>query len=113
MTMRLFVDDLRPCPEEWLLARNYWQAIELLEKHWDELEVVSLDHDIASFREGKEYTGSHLADWIENKARDKAIRFQVLLHSSNPVGSEYMFRVLSSLTTAYRINSRELYKKQK
>lgn len=44
--IKLFVDDLRPAPEGWELARTISKAIRIL----DTLQVseVSLDHDIAS-----------------------------------------------------------------
>lgn len=43
--MRLFVDDLRRCPEGWTLARTNTEAIRLLASGYVD-ECVSIDHDI-------------------------------------------------------------------
>ena len=43
--MKLYVDDLRKCPEGWTLARTNTEAIRLLASgHVD--EAISIDHDI-------------------------------------------------------------------
>lgn len=42
--MRLYVDDLRKCPEGWTLARTNTEAIRLLATGY--VEEVSIDHDI-------------------------------------------------------------------
>jgi hypothetical protein len=44
MGVKLFVDDLRPNPPGWFLARTITEAIRVLS--FFEVEVVSLDHDI-------------------------------------------------------------------
>jgi hypothetical protein len=42
--MRLFVDDLRICPEGWECARTNTDAIRLL--YFGHVEEISIDHDI-------------------------------------------------------------------
>lgn len=42
--IKLYVDDLRKCPEGWTLARNNTEAIRLLSTGY--VEAVSVDHDI-------------------------------------------------------------------
>jgi len=42
--MKLYVDDLRRCPEGWELARNNTEAIRLLSTGY--VEEISIDHDI-------------------------------------------------------------------
>jgi hypothetical protein len=42
--MRLYVDDLRKCPEGWELARTNTEAIRLLSTGY--VEEISIDHDI-------------------------------------------------------------------
>lgn len=98
---QLFVDDIRPAPSEStrLVARDYWTALELLEEHWNVLSLVSLDHDISSFRDGKEYTGYDVLCWIENKAaqNNSPIEFTLCIHSMNPVGRERMQKTIQSM----------------
>ena len=43
--MKLYVDDLRKCPEGWALARTNTEAIRLLAGGYID-EAVSIDHDI-------------------------------------------------------------------
>lgn len=44
--MKLFVDDIRMCPEGWDLARTNSDAIRMLSTGY--VEEISLDHDIMS-----------------------------------------------------------------
>lgn len=44
--MKLYVDDLRKCPEGWTLARNNTEAIRCLATSW--VEEISVDHDICT-----------------------------------------------------------------
>lgn len=48
--MKVFVDDLRPCPTGWQLARSVTEAVRLLAT--GHVTEISLDHDIrrCSFR---------------------------------------------------------------
>lgn len=45
MGILLFVDDIRPAPEGWQLARTVTEAIRILDTQ--DVEEVSLDHDIS------------------------------------------------------------------
>jgi len=42
--MKLYVDDLRKCPDGWALARTNTEAIRLLSSGY--VEEISIDHDI-------------------------------------------------------------------
>lgn len=44
--MKLYVDDLRKCPEGWTLARTNTEAIRLLATGY--VEEISIDHDICT-----------------------------------------------------------------
>lgn len=46
--MKLYVDDLRRCPDGWKLARTITQAISLL--YQGAVDEISLDHDIIYVR---------------------------------------------------------------
>lgn len=45
MPMKLYIDDLRPCPEGWTLARTVTEAIRILATQ--DVTEVSIDHDIS------------------------------------------------------------------
>jgi hypothetical protein len=84
--LKLYVDDVRKCPDGWDLARSYDEAIEKLStNNYDE---VSLDHDIASYNsEGREMTGYDIALWLaERKNAGGHVPWLVGCHSQNPVG---------------------------
>lgn len=58
----LYVDDLRPCPDGWDVARSFHEAICMLEK--TRYTVVSLDHDLGCFYGNKEMTGHDVLNWL-------------------------------------------------
>lgn len=92
----LYVDDdaiNRNPPEDgnrWVRAFNFHRAVTALDLF--EYDIVSLDHDIASFYGNKEMTGRDILSWmIEQKVMHG--RFQnteVRVHSANPVGRKTM-----------------------
>lgn len=94
--MKLYLDDVRPCPPGWTLAKTAREAIELLEEGGDIVEV-SLDHDLADEhypwnggRCGDGLCGCAVALWL--KVHD----FQGLvhLHTMNPAGRDRMKLIL-------------------
>lgn len=87
--MKLYVDDLRDVPEGWHVARNFHQAICMLET--GKYDTVSLDHDIASFYGNKEMTGRDVLNWMIAAKIDGTHEFKtVTVHSANPVGRATM-----------------------
>jgi len=85
----LWVDDVRNLPKQydgWDVARSYEDAIRMLSR--TDYPIVSLDHDIASFREdGREMTGYDVALWLaERKMNGEYVPPDVRVHSANPVG---------------------------
>lgn len=86
---RLYVDDLRPCPEGWDVARNFHQAIVMLDT--GDYDEVSLDHDIASFYGNKEMTGNDVLQYLIMKKLEGAkVPTTIHVHSANPVGVKKM-----------------------
>lgn len=89
----LWVDDERPLPvsyaqDGWIVATSYNDAISKLTEY--DFELVSLDHDLASFNEdGREMTGYDVALWIvEQKYQGLKIPDKIWAHSANPVGAQ-------------------------
>jgi len=93
---KLYVDDIRdPKEEGWVVVRNYDDAIhELTTNKYD---VLSLDHDIASYREdGREMTGYDIALWLaERRYHGKYVPQDIRVHSANPVGQKNIQSVIS------------------
>lgn len=96
MSMKLWIDDLRPAPSGYThIARNYEQAIALLSNYELQWELVSFDHDLADEHynnlldpsQYKEKTGYEIAKWVEEEAYHRRIRkFEWRIHTSNPAG---------------------------
>lgn len=88
---KLYVDDLRPCPEGWDVVRSFHAAIYALENY--HIKEVSLDHDLGedSFYGNKEMTGRDILNWlIDRKVHGKDVPAIVHVHSANPVGCATM-----------------------
>ena len=94
--MKLWLDDVRPCPfiGNWLIAKNYEQAVIIMQEN--EIEEAWLDHDLApehyvdvvEDQQWTEKTGYDFVLWMKdnNKWPSKIC----MVHSLNPVGSKRM-----------------------
>jgi len=94
VTHGLFVDDVREPPKNddltrpenknvvWTVARTFHEAIFFLEKFT--YDVVSLDHDLASFYGNREMTGDDVLQWLISRKIQGAIGLmEVRVHSAN------------------------------
>lgn len=88
--INLYVDDLRDCPDGFVIARTVEQAKYYLKNF--EVEILSLDHDLGSDERGELLpTGYDLVKYIceEGLRADK-----IYLHTDNSVGRENMYHTL-------------------
>lgn len=100
MKIGLFVDDIRDIPDkykplniEWTKVTNFNDAIEHLRKY--QYDYVSLDHDLASFYNGREKTGYDICMFLATmKHFGEYVPSNILLHSANPVGVKNMQAVI-------------------
>ena len=107
---RLWLDDVRPNPfigEDWLIAKNYDQAVKILEEN--DIYVAYLDHDLGYWNiddifdyenivlkdgyDDEEKTGYDLVKWME--ANNRFPTKMCYVHSANIVGAKRMCHVLS------------------
>lgn len=92
--MKLWIDDVRPAPEDclWYVSVNTAKnAIEFIEKNFgtNYIELIDIDHDAGQYAKcGGDYI--KLLDWLEETGRNYPIR----IHSMNPVGVENMRRII-------------------
>jgi hypothetical protein len=98
MSFKLFVDDVRPCPTGWVLARNYDEACRYLATN--NCDMISLDHDL-----GEVKTGVDIVYFMVDNAHYPK---RVTLHTANPVGRKNMFQTLLRHGPYRIINSTEL-----
>ena len=96
--MKLWIDDVRPAPEDyvWITsvndAKNLIKLIESKQRHMDSdenIELIDIDHDASDYAQfGGDYI--KILDWLEETGRNYPIR----IHSMNPVGAENMRRII-------------------
>lgn len=99
--MKVYLDDIRPCPAGWTLVSNFHEAICFIDDNWHKIEEISLDHDISSFYGNKEMTGYDVLMWIIMSIENgRKANFKVGVHSQNPVGVKKMLEVI----TQYELN---------
>lgn len=86
----VYLDDLRDCPQGFVIARNYQDAINLLANN--NVNILSLDHDLGEDEQGKLLpTGYDLVKYMcENGLRAN----KIYLHTDNGVGRDNMFHTL-------------------
>lgn len=113
--VKLFVDDLRPQPEGWYLARTITEAIRIL-AFFDVVEV-SLDHDIMHSVPGKEDTPS-IEQAVTCPENFSAVAYfiaalpperrpkRVIVHTTN---SAAVYTILEILKEAGILVERKLY----
>lgn len=89
--IRLYVDDLRDCPEGYVVARNVEVAIQYLEK--GNIEVLSLDHDLGEHPITKELLPTGY-DLVKYMCENGLYADKIYIHTDNGVGRENMYKTL-------------------
>ena len=89
MDIRLWVDDIRPMPQEFNVhVKTYQEAIDYLET--GQVTMISLDHDLGTIESGYD-----IAAWIEEQAFQGILtKITWYIHSANPVGRKRIEQAL-------------------
>ena len=88
--INLYVDDLRDCPDEFIVARTMDQA--LLHLREQNVNILSLDHDL-----GEDVNGNLLPtgyDLVKIICEEGLRVNKIYLHTDNGVGRENMYQTL-------------------
>lgn len=81
-SMKVYLDDQRPAPNGWTLARNADEAIALLRK--GTVTELSLDYDLGDPYFG---TGLDVLDWLERALAERRVTLpRLTAHSGSMVG---------------------------
>lgn len=83
--LNIFLDDLRPCPTGFELARTAEQAIDFLKN--DTIGILSLDYDLGT----GPVTGYNVVHFMVEK---HIFPQKVIIHSANPIGRNRMLQYL-------------------
>jgi hypothetical protein len=110
MGLRLYVDDIRSCPEGYILCRTVTEAIRLLDTQ--DVSMVSLDHDIQLSMpspSGAIFIPVSSGETFEPVARFIANNPGAVTHvhfqTSNPAGGERMANIIRDRQPYIRITS--------
>ena len=91
--LRLYLDDQRPAPPGWELAKTMDEAIDILRT--GDVAELSLDYDLGDARRG---TGLQLLKWLESAIAQGQIRLPRLsAHSGSPLGRRRLEAQIESM----------------
>jgi hypothetical protein len=94
--MKLWVDDVRPAPEGYLLFRTVNDTLRYIRLNSDYIELIDLDHDSGDCaKEGGDYI--NILREMQRLTIVKKMDFSHIsfrLHSANPVGVQNMRYIL-------------------
>lgn len=110
----LFLDDIREpndgyvleqFPEfenmEWEVVRNYREFKKIISKKGLP-EIISFDHDLTDFINGKEYTGFDCALWLVEFCYDNKLYFpEFRIHSANLEGKKNIYYYIRNARKYY------------
>lgn len=104
MIMKIWVDDVRPIPDnDYILAKSTNEAISIIQECEEKIRktgevpseqniVIDLDHDSGDFyKDGGDYI--RVLDWLEATNRKYSIR----LHTMNSVGRRNMMNIIKKI----------------
>lgn len=83
--INVYLDDLRPCPRGFTLARNAEECIALLESC--EIHILSLDHDLGY----DQPTGYDVTRYMVEHGK---FAREIYLHTSSAIGRTNMYQLL-------------------
>lgn len=87
--INLYVDDLRKCPDDFIIARNYDEAVEVLNNY--KVNILSLDHDLGLDEDRSEKNSYDIVKYMcENGISPK----KIYIHTDNVVGRNNMYHTL-------------------
>lgn len=90
----------------WIIARDYFQFIDMLESNFDLIDFISFDHDISSYDVNeKELTGKDAAQFLIDYCMDNnKLLPNWFVHSDNTNGNKNIRQLLSNYM--YRVEGR-------
>ncbi len=114
--IRLYLDDVRtPIDSDWIVARNYQELVEIVNKYGlESFDVISLDHDLGDqamieyytnvknnftldYSNILEKTGYDACKFLVSLSMTKNIPLpQIYVHSANPIGSGNMMGYINN-----------------
>jgi len=90
----------------WVIARDYFQFIDILKSNFDQIDFISFDHDISSYdMDEKELTGKDAAQFLIDYCMDNGKKLpDWFVHSDNTGGNRNIRQLLTNYM--YRVEGR-------
>jgi hypothetical protein len=80
---------------KWIIIRDYFSFIKFLDDNIENITLISFDHDIASYKDSKEYTGKDAANYLIEICLDNSLKMpKWYVHSDNTVGAHNINSIL-------------------
>jgi hypothetical protein len=74
---------------KWVIVRDYFEFIDLVNKRFYDIDLVSFDHDLACYKDNVEYTGKTAVDYLINYCLDNDKPFpNWYAHTDNTSGRQ-------------------------
>ena len=90
--MKIWLDDLRPAPEGYVVTKSVNEAISVVtgaEEKNIEIELLNIDHDLGDYAvDGGD--AIKLLDWLA----ERETFYPIKIHTANPVGRANMERII-------------------
>jgi len=90
--INVYLDDFRPCPNGFVLAKNVEECLELLASY--QVNILSLDHDLG-VGEPNGY------DLVQRMVEHGYYANEIYLHSSSAIGRTNMYQLLEQHKPEY------------
>ncbi|WP_326072031.1 cyclic-phosphate processing receiver domain-containing protein [Paenibacillus alba] len=91
MKANIYLDDLRDCPEGFIVARTFEEAIQYFKRYT--IEILSLDHDLGEDENGNELPNGY--DFVKHFCENGLRASKIFLHTDNHVSAASTFKLLS------------------
>ena len=83
--------------KRWIIIRDYFEFIKFCKENFDDIELISFDHDLACYRHGKEFTGKDATDFLIKYCLDTGKKFpNWYVHSDNTAGKNNIIGAIVS-----------------
>jgi hypothetical protein len=101
--VKLYLDDERSCPEGWVLVKTAEEAIFMLDNQ--DVEEISLDHDLGDFDHDPEWTGYTVLQHIESRVvwDDSYLPPKIKIHTANTGARPRMEAACASIERFVRL----------
>ena len=75
--------------KKWIIVRDYFDFIDLVNERFNDIHLVSFDHDLACYKDGVEYTGKTAVDYLIDYCLDNDKSFpNWYAHTDNTSGRQ-------------------------